>query len=378
MADTIEEQQLWAVVERIYASVERPELWPQTISAIGERIGGGPLLWGVDGRTLGHVESHCRPTVFLSRADIEHLERHEQEFGELIVRFLKIIFLSVLWSQSDIGAREAIGARMTQRYLQQFEPAHAAAAAPPARSTRRRLLAALWEDGRVFTSDNLRMMRILVPHLDRALRLQMRLSAADFRVNLISGALDALTIGVVLVDRSGRPLWINRRGQEIMKRSNVLRVSSDGLVGKGPSDTKSLRDLIKAAVSTGTQDILAVGRDADELRPLLLIASPLKPIDSAESPDEVPCAVVFISDPDRIDVPSVESLRRAFNLTNREAEMAIAITHGHGLQAAAENMGIAVTTAKSQLQQAFAKTGTRHQAELAALVHRTLSHIQYN
>ena len=194
----------------------------------------------------------------------------------------------------------------------------------------------------------------------------------------ICGALDSLAVGVVLIDCSGRPLWINRRGQEIMKRSNVLRVSSNGLVGKRSSDTKSLRDLIKAAVSTGTQDVLAVARDADELRPLLLIISPLKPIDPAESADEVPCAVIFISDPDRIDVPSVESLRRAFNLTKREAQMAIAIAHGHGLQAAADTMGIAVTTAKSQLQQAFAKTGTRHQAELAALVHRTLSHIRYN
>src|SRR5690242_1379481 len=144
MADPNEEQ-LWDIVDRIYASVERPELWPQTISAIGEFIGGGPHFWGVDGSTLGHVEAHCRPTVFLSRADLEHLESHEQEFGELIVRFLKIIFLSVLWSQSDVGAREAFGARMTQRYLQEFEPLHSAPAALPARSRRRRLLAALWE-----------------------------------------------------------------------------------------------------------------------------------------------------------------------------------------------------------------------------------------
>jgi DNA-binding CsgD family transcriptional regulator len=38
-------------------------------------------------------------------------------------------------------------------------------------------------------------------------------------------------------------------------------------------------------------------------------------------------------------------------------------------------MGIAVTTARSQLQQAFAKTGTKHQAELAALV-RTLTQVR--
>jgi DNA-binding CsgD family transcriptional regulator len=376
------EEALWAVVDRIYEAVERPELWPATISAIGECIGGGPHFWGVDKGTVGWwsrgVEAHCRGTVFLSRADLKDLERYEQEFGELIVRFLKIIFLSVLWSQSEVGAREAIGLRMAQRYL---EGVGSAAGTPPqslSAPPRRSLLTALWENGHAFTSENLRAMRRLVPHLDRALHLQMRLSATELRVNLIRGALDALAIGVVLVDRSGTPVWINRRGQEIMRRSNVLRLSSRGFVGERPSDTQSLRELIKAVLSAGTQDVLAITRDRDELRPLLLIATPLNPIGASEAGDEPPCAVVFISDPDRTDAPSTESLRRAFNLTQREAQLAIAISQGHGLQAAADTMGVAVTTVKSQLQQAFAKTGTRHQAELAALVQRTLSHIRYN
>jgi hypothetical protein len=59
--------------------------------------------------------------------------------------------------------------------------------------------------------------------------------------------------------------------------------------------------------------------------------------------------VVFISDPDRTDSPSIESLRRAFDLTDREAQVAIAIAHGHGLQAAADKVGVALTTARSQL-----------------------------
>jgi len=369
------EEALWPVVDRIYHAVERPELWPETISAIGACIGGAPHFWGVDKGTLGTGWS-CRGTVFLSSADLEEIERYEHEFGELIVRFLKIIFLSVLWSQSEVAAREAIGLRMAQRYLQAADPLNATSQS--LLGPRRRLLVALWEDGHAFTSENVRAMRLLAPHLDRALRLQMRLNAAEFRVNLISGALDTLTIGVVLINHSGSPLWINRRGQDIMKHTDVLKVSSDGLIGRCPSDTQALRQLINGAISTRAQEILAINRDSHDLRPLLLIASPLDPIGTTESADEPPSAVVFISDPDRIDTPSVESLKRAFKLTNREAQMAIAIARGHGLQAAADTMGIAVTTAKSQLQQAFAKTGTQHQAELAALVQRTLSHIQYN
>jgi DNA-binding CsgD family transcriptional regulator len=122
---------------------------------------------------------------------------------------------------------------------------------------------------------------------------------------------------------------------------------------------------------------LALSR-GDDLRPLLLIAIPLKPIGSPDASDRLARGVVFITDPDRTDNPIVEPLRRAFDLTYREAQVAIAIAHGHGLQAAADTMGVALTTARSQLQQAFAKTGTKHQAELTALVHRTLTHLRYD
>jgi DNA-binding CsgD family transcriptional regulator/PAS domain-containing protein len=379
------EEALLAIVDRIYESVERPELWPETISAIGELIGGRRHFWGLDQGTRGepnpptnaHIfETGCYGT-FLSRADLQALDQYAEEFGELIVCFLKIVFLSILRSQKEVGAREAIGLRMAQRYLQSFEPVQGTSASSLSRTAGCKLIAALWEDGRFFSRDSLRSMRVLAPHLDRAMRLQMRLSSADLRADMVSGALDCLTHGVVLVDRSGLPIWLNRRAQEIINCSNALRVSSSGFAGRRPSDTQSLRELIKGAVSAGTQGLLAISR-GDDSRPLLLIAIPLKPMSILDASNQLACGVVFISDPDRTDDPSVETLRRAFDLTYREAQTAMAIAHGHGLQAAADSMGVALTTVRSQLQQAFAKTDTSHQAELAALVQRTLSHLRYD
>jgi hypothetical protein len=80
----------------------------------------------------------------------------------------------------------------------------------------RNLIAALWEDGRVFSPDNIRCMHLFMPHLDRAMRLQMQLNSADLRAGRVSGVLDRLTLGVVLVEDSGRPAWLNRRAQEIV------------------------------------------------------------------------------------------------------------------------------------------------------------------
>jgi DNA-binding CsgD family transcriptional regulator/PAS domain-containing protein len=375
------ERELLPIVDRIYESVERPELWPETIHMMGEIIGGRLGFWGMGAPVLPpgvnpelnrhwlRAGSHA---YFLSRADLKFLDQYVDEFGELIVRFLKIICLSVLYSQNDIDNREIIGVRLARRYLPAFEPVAGTSISAPSRPALRRLIAGLWEDGCVFSNDDLIRIRALIPHLDRALRLQMRLNAAELQTEMVSGALDCLTLGVIFVNRSGVPLWLNRRAQELINSSGVLRVSSTGLIGRDPSDTRSMNKLIQQAISEEKQTALAVARELDA-RPLLLIAVSLRPVASSEGSDALPCGVVFISDPDRIDAPSVDSLRQAFNLTRREAQTAIAIAHGHGLQAAAQSMGIAVTTARSQLQQAFSKTGTSHQAELAALVHRTLA-----
>jgi len=373
---------LLSAIDRIYEAIERPELWPKAIYAVGELIGGQRHFWGLDSgtptinldptrKTNDPYELGCYGTFFLSQADLKALDEYAHEFGELIIRFLKIVFLSIIQSQNDVAAREAIGLKMVQRYLAGFEPAAGLASSSKSSPVPRKLIAALWEEGRVFNSDSLRSMRLLIPHLDRALRLQTRFNLADLHKGMLSGTLDYLAHGVVLVDSSGRPLWLNKRAQEMIEESDDLRLCP------APSDTRSLRDFIGDIVLSETHKILALNR-GDGLKPLLLIAAPLRPPDTFENCNEATGGVVFISDPDRVDSPSVKSLREAFNLTYREAQMAIAIADGHGLQAAADAMGVALTTARTQLQQAFAKTGTRQQAELSALVHRTLTHVRYN
>jgi hypothetical protein len=141
-----------------------------------------------------------------------------------------------------------------------------------------------------------------------------------------------------------------------------------------------LRELVMAAIYEGAQGLLALERGG-ESRPLLLVATPLKPLgapDLEAGGNPFACGVLFVNDPDQTDDPNPEALRHAFGLTRREAQTAIAISRGQGLKVAAESMGVALTTARSQLQQAFAKTGTSQQAARAALVHRTLMHVRHD
>jgi DNA-binding CsgD family transcriptional regulator len=81
-----------------------------------------------------------------------------------------------------------------------------------------------------------------------------------------------------------------------------------------------------------------------------------------------PCAILFITDPERQIAIRSERLRDEFGLTRAEAALALEIVAGQGLQAAAGRLRITVTTARTHLAHIFRKTGTRRQAELVRVI----------
>jgi DNA-binding CsgD family transcriptional regulator len=73
-------------------------------------------------------------------------------------------------------------------------------------------------------------------------------------------------------------------------------------------------------------------------------------------------------DPDIAGTPSPTLLQELFGLTAAEAVFAAEISRGDGMQAVAERLSIAPTTARTHLTRIFEKTGTRRQAELVRLL----------
>ena len=80
--------------------------------------------------------------------------------------------------------------------------------------------------------------------------------------------------------------------------------------------------------------------------------------------------VLILTDLTRLSVPDETRLSLVYSLTAAEAKLAKTMAGGHGIEAAADSLRVNRETARSQLKAVFAKTNTRRQAELVALVAR--------
>jgi len=76
-----------------------------------------------------------------------------------------------------------------------------------------------------------------------------------------------------------------------------------------------------------------------------------------------------------LPMPSETSLRQLFNLTAAEAKVAQRLACGDSIEETARHLSIKPTTARTQLAAIFAKTDTRRQARLVAILGR-VAHLE--
>jgi DNA-binding CsgD family transcriptional regulator len=91
---------------------------------------------------------------------------------------------------------------------------------------------------------------------------------------------------------------------------------------------------------------------------------------AAESEGAGEHRAVSLTDLHDFPVPREDTLRVVFDLTPAEARLAQGITRGDTLEEIATSLGIKMPTARTQLAAVFAKTGTRRQAKLVAILTR--------
>ena len=226
----------------------------------------------------------------------------------------------------------------------------------------------------VYTSHERKQAALVLPHLQRALRLGQRFAAVSQSHAAALEALDRLDTGVLMVDGAGRIIQASSMAEHLLRENAELTVIRGRLALRLPALHDKLLALLRGAMETARGKIANPGAALSIPRPhrmpLALEVAPLRPTVSAFG-EQLPAVLVFIRDP---EAPiAAARLRELFGLTRTEAAVAAALGRGASLEDIAAGMGIGLATVRSHLKRILAKTGTHRQAEAAALLARSVS-----
>lgn len=216
-------------------------------------------------------------------------------------------------------------------------------------------------------------LRRLMPVLDAYYLLWQRVRAIARRNSDLHAALDAIDLGVILVDREGAPCLTNAAAAAVLRENRFLRQRGTTIHAGDLRQTMRLQAALAAAISYNGEPLLALpGEQGAELIKLTagddyLIAVVL-PVDRpADEPGAAAAMLVMLrpdGDLEHIAVPAC----RLFGLSSVETKLACHLVAGHSLAEACGSLRIRENTGRSYLKQIFAKTGVNRQTDLIRIL----------
>jgi DNA-binding CsgD family transcriptional regulator len=232
---------------------------------------------------------------------------------------------------------------------------------------------------RPFSERSKERLRLLVPHLSRALGVMFRLRDAELRIAASRGALDRLATGVLLIGEHRQVVFANRAARSLLAERDGLALipgkggSHEHLVAGAHAKTAEIDAALGVAIAGQSVEVphfssgIAVARTGGR-GALLLNISALSESNAFGVGSDHARAIVFLTDtsePPQINTPLLKQL---YPLSDAEVRVVEQVCAGGTLKEVADRLGVRDTTVRTQLQSAFRKTGTARQAELVKLV----------
>ncbi len=205
----------------------------------------------------------------------------------------------------------------------------------------------------VFTRAEVAVIRMLEPHLRRAIRIRGRL--AEWKTAM--AIQDGLSPAYLVLDERLRVRDASACVETLLKNTGLVSRRHGSL-----SIAAEYRELVGSLVR-GERHSATLREDGG--RPLRIRATPLP---ASASPGGGRLTVLLFPSPGPVDWS--RRLAADFGLTPAEIRLTRALLESPSLARAAAPLGISINTAKTQLASIFRRTGVRSQKELAQLAAR--------
>jgi DNA-binding CsgD family transcriptional regulator len=217
-----------------------------------------------------------------------------------------------------------------------------------------------------------RRMRLIVPHVRRAVLIGKVIELKTAEAATLTDALDGITTSMILVDSQGRVVHANASGQTLLLEGDLLSVSGGRLAASDQPTNEALNDIFTAAgggdAALGTKGIALPLTARDGSRYLAHILPLTSGARRRAGVGFSASAAVFVRRA-QLEAPAMpEVIAKHYGLTPTELRVLLAVFESGGVADIAEALGISQATAKTHLRRLFDKTGTKRQADLVKLV----------
>jgi DNA-binding CsgD family transcriptional regulator/PAS domain-containing protein len=359
-------------VEHIYSAALTPSHWPQALQAIADCLDdvGAVLIYGRDDGGFGVIHSPS-----LDEAVIEYA----RNWSHRDIRALRSRERGYFLGRDVITDRDVVDAGEEERdpFYAEFLPKHglryfAAAVVSPDPHVEVALSLQRRRDRRAYTEAELALVGRLGAHVEKALRVSIRLMDAEL-VNMgLGAALARIGISVFAIDALGRIVFSNPAAQALI--GDAFEVVNERLRVRASAGTDDANAEIQRFIARGPNDLalgaqpILIQRQRSD-RPLVLYLLPIAESVTVTNQFLTHArAIVLVMDPEPDAPPDATVLRDLLGLTLGEARVAAWIGSGLPPRQAAAKLGISEETARTVLKRVFAKVGVSRQSELAALM----------
>ena len=357
------------VVESIYDCALDPTRWQETLALIVE------LCRGMSGVLGIHDLENARSELTYHVGIEAHFQKLHEKYAPMnpypaplrLVPVGKVVTSAML-----VDEHEFLESRFYQEFLRPqgirdiigFSVLKTAQRIGTMSANRRE------SQGRYGESD-VRLLSLLAPHVCRSVAISDALNLKTVKSEALEATLDALASGVYLTDRQGRIVYMNRSGEHHVKTSNALRIANNRLMPVDRAAGAALTQAIAEATSDETAAPLGgitIGLPGENNTGLVATILPLNQGQRRDLCGGLAAtAAIFVQDPVVVPPLPGEAFAKLYGLTGSELRVLLAMSPGLSVKEAADMLGISEATAKTHLQNIYAKTGTSKQTELMHL-----------
>jgi DNA-binding CsgD family transcriptional regulator len=365
-------EQFSALIGSIYDTAIQPEKWRDALAQITKYMNGKASLFGLHNAAIRTAD------VFYSWGDDpKYTEMYFAQYAKLnptVIPLSLHIRPGEVFSLSTVVPYDEF--RRTRMFLEWVKPQGYGDAThvlieKSATSFAHLGTAHSLEDSPADDEARTRM-RLLAPHICRAVAIAKILDFHKAETVMLSQAIDQIAAGIFLVRRMGEIAYANATARALLDKRNVVREVDGRLTVLDCAAEKAFRAaLTEAASGDGVRNeraltVALLARDGGRFVAHVLSLAAGERQKVGNKLDAV--AAIFLHQAD-VHRPTVfEAVADHFSLSPSELRVLFAIIEVGGVPEVAEVLGVSENTVRTHLKNVFSKTGTNRQAELAGLI----------